>query len=76
MFCAHEVTYLGILTNARLGTLCVGEDRVAKLLGLLRHIRQGCRLDKQSLQKAAGALLWVANVLPEGKPGLLTSTDP
>ena len=65
-----RVTYVGLLVNARLGTLGLTAEKRSKLLALLEPVRLGDRLDKRAVQKIGGSLLWAAVAVPEAKPWL------
>ena len=65
-----QVTYLGLLVNARFRFLSVDEQRIAKLLSMLAPLSKGDRINKRALMKTAGSLLWVADVLKDCKAWL------
>ena len=65
-----EVSYVGLLLNARKSCLGLMGDEVTRWVAALLAL-QGCsRLDRRTLESLAGCLQWASAVLPRLRPWL------
>ena len=66
----HAVQFVGLVVDLEACTLGLSEDKVSVLLGFLRSIRKGTRLDRRGLEKGVGGLQWVSVIAPTLRPWL------
>lgn len=64
------VEYIGFKVDLVNFTLGLQPDKLAKLQGFMRTVRQGERLSKEALRKGTGRLQWVSGILPWYRPWL------
>ncbi len=65
-----EVEYLGFIINLMTRTIGIPEGKVEKARAFLVEVKRSSRIDKKTLEKGCGRLLWVSWVTPALRPWL------